>query len=477
MDTQPQKNHAQWQRLTQAPVGRTLAAFALPILAGNVLQSLNASVNSMWVGRFLGEAALTATSNANAILFLVLSLVFGFSMASSVVLGQHVGAGRMEDAKRLIGTSVTFFLAYSLVTAGLGVVLAPHLLRWMRTPAESYADAAAYLKIIFLALPAMNFLTLLGSVLRGSGDARTPFRFMVLAVVLDIALNPLFIFGLGPIPALGVAGSAIATLISQYLSLGLLLRHLYRSRNPLRVQRGEASNLRPDRVMLGILVSRGIPMSMQMLVMVSAGLAMIGLVNRFGAATTAALGATLQIWGYIQMPAMAIGAATSSMTSINIGAGLWGRVHRIACTGVAINFAVTGTLVTVGYVLNRPLVGLFLPPGGHAIAIALHLNSISLWSFVFLGVTFVLLGVVRGSGAVLWPLLILFVSLWGIRLPLALALLPSLGVEAIWWSFPIGSVMSALLAIAYYCSGHWRQSTLVRAAEARGPDGAAAAEE
>lgn len=458
--------HAQWQRLTEAPVGRTLATFALPMLAGNVLQSLNASVNSMWVGRFLGEAALTATSNANGILFLLLSAVFGFSMAASVLLGQHVGAGRVEDAKRVVGTGASFFLAYSLIIAALGVILAPHLLDWMNTPAESRADAAAYLRVIFLALPAMNFMTFVMATLRSSGDTKTPAMFLALAVLLDIALNPLFIFGVGPLPRLGVAGSATATLWSQYLALGLLLRHLYRTRHPLRIAADETRYLRPDRGTLGILFVRGIPMGLQMLVMSSSFLAMISLVNSFGAATTAALAANNQVWTYIQMPAMAIGAACSSMASINIGAGLWDRVHRIARAGVLINFAMTGTLVAINYLLNRPLMGLFLPATGGAIEHAVHLNHIAGWSFVFFGVTFVLLGVVRASGAVMWPLLILLISLWGVRFGFALSLMQKLGEDAIWWAFPLGTLASMLLAMAYYRSGRWRHTKLVRVSEA-----------
>jgi Na+-driven multidrug efflux pump len=139
--------------LTEGSISRGLIAFALPILYGNVLQSLNASVNSIWVGRFLGEAALTATSNANSVLFLILGGVFGLSMAATILIGVYLGAKRLDDAKRVVGTSATFFLASSAVMSAAGYVFCEPLLIAMKTPPESLPLAVSYMRVMFIGLP------------------------------------------------------------------------------------------------------------------------------------------------------------------------------------------------------------------------------------------------------------------------------------------------------------------------------------
>src|SRR3954471_6649418 len=138
-------------RLIEGPIGRTLFLFSLPILGSNVMQSLNGSVNSIWVGHYLGEAALTATSNANTILFFPLALVFGIGMASTILVGQSMGAKDVAQAKRVVGTSATFFVAVSIVIALCGGIAAAPLLAYMRTPADAMGFAEAYLRIIFAA--------------------------------------------------------------------------------------------------------------------------------------------------------------------------------------------------------------------------------------------------------------------------------------------------------------------------------------
>lgn len=455
-------------QLTSGPVGRTLLLFALPVLAGNVLQSLNVSVNAIWIGHFLGEAALTAASNANIVLFFLLGVVFGVAMAATILVGQCVGAGDWDRAKRVVGTSAAFFAAISLAVALAGFALAPQVLGWMRTPVDAQPYAIAYLRIIFLALPFMYFYTFLMMTLRGAGDSKTPFLFLLLSVALDITLNPLLIFGVGPLPRMGIAGSALATLIAQLTSLAALLAWLYRKRHPLLLHRGEAQYLRIDREILRALVVKGVPMGMQMVVISSSALVMISLVNAYGSQTTAAFGAASQLWTYIQMPALAIGAAVSSMAAQNVGAQRWDRVARTAGVGVLFNFALTGTLVAIVYLFNRAALGIFLPHDAAGLATAQHLNAIVVWSFLFFGVSFVLFGVVRATGAVVPPLVMLFVSLWLVRIPFAELLQRRLGADAIWWSFPLGSLTLLVIAFLYYRYGGWREARMLAPAPAGG---------
>jgi len=449
--------------LVNGPIATTLLMFALPVLGSNVLQSLNASVNAIWVGHYLGEAALTATSNANIVLFFLLGVVFGISMATTILVGQSIGAHDIDRAKRVVGTGASFFATLSILVAIAGYIFTPHILALMQTPADAAPYAIAYLRIIFVALPMMYFYNFMMMTLRGAGDSRTPFYFMLLSVGLDIGLNPLLIFGLGPIPAMGIAGSALATLIAQSGSLLLMIAFLYRRKHFLALHSNELNYLKPDLAILRALVTKGLPMGLQMLVISSSALVMISLVNGYGSQVTAGYGVTSQLWTYVQMPALALGASVSSMAAQNIGAGRWDRVTRIATIGVGYNFLLTGALVALLYLFDHAALGLFLPHEGEAMGVARHINNIVAWSFVLFGVTMVLFGVVRSTGAVMAPLVMLFIAIWLVRLPFAKWLTPAYGAEAIWWSFPLGSVVLIVLAVAYYRYGGWRKAHMLSA--------------
>ena len=447
--------------LTSGPIGPTLLAFALPTLASSVLQSLNGSINTIWVGRFLGEGALAATSNANIILFLMSAAVFGFGMAATILVGQSVGRRDIEAARRVAGGAVGLFVLISAATATAGWLFTPQLLDLLATPGAAMPLAQAYLRVIFLAMPAAFLLVLVMMSLRGAGDSLTPLWFMGLSVVLDSGLNPVFIRGFGPIPALGIAGSATATAFANYASLAALVAYIYARDLPLRLRGRELAYLKPSLSLVRILTTKGLPMGVQMIVVSVSMLAMIGLVNRRGLATTAAFGVASQLWTYIQMPAMAIGAAVSAMAAQNIGAGRWDRIGRITRSGLVFNLLVTGGLVLLVAVADRTALSVFLKPGSPATPIATHINLVVSWGFILFGATMVLFGTLRANGAVIAPLVILAIALFPVRLGVAFLLRPWLGGEALWWSFPLGSVASLAMAVAYYQFGGWRASRLL----------------
>jgi putative MATE family efflux protein len=454
----PSRQHG--HRLTEGPITPTLFWFSLPILGSNVLQSLNGSINAIWVGRFIGEAGITATANANLVLFFLLGAVFGVGMAGTIMVGQAMGAKNLDGAKRVVGTSATFFGAVSLAVAVFGYVMSPTILGWFGTPTDAFAMAVTYLRIIFVALPALYLNNYTMMILRGAGDARTPLIFMFVSVVLDAGLNPFFINGWGPFPRMGIAGSATSTLIGQTVSMFGVLIYLYARRHPLRLVGEELGYLKPDLQILRTTIVKGLPMGLQMIVISGSAIAVMGMVNAYGTMTAAAYGVGAQIWTYIQMPAMAIGAAASSMAAQNVGAQQWRRVELTARSGAIINFFLTGALVALVLFAERPLLELFLPGHPDAIAIASHINRIVAWSFILFGLTFVLFGVVRSTGAVMPPLISLAISLLGVRLAFAKLLEPYWGADALWWSFPASMAVSAALAFGYYRWGGWRKARM-----------------
>ena len=454
--------------LTKGPIGKTLLAFALPTLASSILQSLNGTINAIWVGRFLGEGALAATSNANMVMFLLTAFVFGFGMASTILVGQAWGRKDIDQARRVFGTAGGSFLLITIIVAAVGYQLSPAILKLLGTPGGAAPLALAYLRVIFLAMPALLLLTLAMMALRGAGDSLTPLLFMIVAVILDSGLNPVFIRGLGPAPRLGIAGSATATLIANYAALIGLIGYIYLKDLPLRLRGNELRYLWCDLNILKTIVVKGFPMGLQMVIISMSALALVSLVNREGVDTTAAFGVAMQLWTYVQMPAMALGAAVSAMAAQNIGAGLWDRVGRITRVGIVQTLIITAAMIVALTLADRTVLALFMGRDSPALLIARHIHLVATWNFLLFGVMMVLFGTVRANGAVWIPLIVLALGLVPVRFGYIFATYGWLGADAIWSSFPVTSAINLVLAIGFYLHGGWKKARM--SVEAR-PDG------
>ena len=454
-------SHSSQRDLINGPVGKTLFLFALPSLGVNILQSLNHSVNSVWIGQFLGVEALAASANTGMIMFLMFSTLFGFSMATTILIGQHMGRRDVESVRRVLGTALTMFAIAGIVLAALGWIFAPQLLRILATPDGAYPLALTYLRIMFLSMPTSFVMVLLSSSLRGVGDSVTPMWNSILNVALDIVLNPIFILGMGPIPAMGIGGSALATLIAGLVSVAVLIHRIYAKDLAIRLRGAERAWLKPTTAYLGPIARMGLPLGLSMIIMSGSALAMIGLINREGVDTAAAFGVMNQLWSYVQMPAVAVGSAVSAMAAQNIGAGKWDRVGKVALAGVGINVAMTLLILLAITVFDRALLGLFLPATSAAIPIAIHINHVIGWSYILMGISMVVTFIVRANGAVLWPLVILIVSGVVVRFAVGFGLHGRYGADAIWWAFIATAVTSLILSVAYYLHGGWKKRALL----------------
>ena len=352
------------------------------------------------------------------------------------------------------------FLLITILIAVAGYYLSGTILGILGTPAEATPLALDYLQVIFLAMPALLLLTLLMMALRGSGDSMTPLWFMIVAVVLDSALNPVFILGLGPAPRMGIAGSATATLIANYAALIGLVGFMYLRDLPLRLRGRELRYLWCATSILKTIVVKGLPMGIQMIVISLSALALVGLVNREGVHTAAAFGVAMQLWTYVQMPAMALGAAVSAMAAQNIGAGLWDRVGQITRVGIIQALAITGALIVLMTLADRTVLALFMGEDSAALQIAEHIHLLATWNFLLFGVMMVLIATVRANGSVWGPLVILAIGLVPVRFGWIYATYGWLGADAIWTSFPVSSAVNLVMAIAFYLHGGWRKARM-----------------
>lgn len=444
--------------LTQGPILKTLMMFSVPTLMSSALQSMNGTVNSIWVGRLIGEEALAATANANMVMFLMSATAFGFGMAGTVKIGQYYGARNIDGARRALGTALGFCFLIMTAIATLGWVFAPQLLDLLGTPGNAYNLALDYLRMLFVSMPVVMTSIILTMGLRGSGDASTPLIFMGLTVALDIILNPLLIAGIGPFPELGIVGSALGMVIAATVSFAAMLAYMYAKDLPLRLRGRELLYLKPDRQELGFVVGKGIPMGAQMLIMSASSIIVVGLVNREGLMTTAAYGAAMQLFTYIQMPAMAIGGAVSAMAAQFIGAGKWDTLGNVTKAGIWINFLLTGTVTVLLLLFDRPALVLFLGSDSQAVDIARHMQFLVSWNFVIFGVTMILTATMRAAGAVWAPLVILALAVFPVRLGFYFATYDSIGADAIWLGFPVAAMAALLMAWWAYAKLDWRHS-------------------
>ncbi|MNU29742.1 Multidrug export protein MepA [compost metagenome] len=457
--------------LLSGRISTTLMAFSLPTLGAAVLQSVNGSVNAVWVGHTLGESALAATLNGNMILFLLMAFVFGAGQAAMILVGKAVGADDLTEARRVMGTMVGAFAAASVVIAAVGFLASEQILRLLSTPPGAAEMALIYLRVVFLGLPAGLLVTLLMMALRGAGDSLSPLWFTLLSVALDLALNPLLILGVGPFPRLGIAGSALAMTLANAIALGAMVLWIYARDLPIRLGRDELGFLRPNPRLLGEVVGKGLPMGLQMIVMTVAAMSVLGLVNREGVLSTAAYSVAQQLWGYLQMPAMAVAAGVSAMTAQAIGAGDLERARGIARSGIMISLILTLGLVLAMLPLDAPLISLFIGEDSLALPEARHILWTASWGFPFMAVGTVLFAHARAYGVVVRPLLITIIAMFPLRLGFAFGAYGWLQADALWLSVPIGMASTCLLAAGLHALLSARRS-----AQARTPSAAATAQ-
>lgn len=451
------------QDMTEGNIFKHLISFSLPMFLGNLLQALYNTVDSIWVGRFLGGDALGAVSVSFPIIFALVALVMGITMATTTMVAQYAGARKFDMVRKTINNSIIILGAAGFVVSVAGVFLHRPLLHLINTPPELIPMASSYLAIFLGGLLFMFGYNVFGGILRGLGDSRTPLRFLFYATVVNIILDPLLIFGFGPFPRMEVAGAALATVISQAVSTVLAVRHLNRQNHLVRLNVRE---LRFDWELTKTTVRIGLPSGIQQTLVSLGMLTMTSIINSFGSSVVAAFGAASKLDNFAFMPAMSLGLATTALVGQNIGAGREDRAREAVYWASLSAVVITGAITLVALFAPGTLMVLF-----NSESEILRLGSEYLrivgFSYIPMALMFILTGVLRGAGDTVLPMIITIVNLLIIRVPLAKALsgLPALGHRGIWLAIVISSVAGLLLNRLYYVSGRWKNKAITR----RGP--------
>ena len=439
--------------LTTGSPGKGLLLFALPLILGNLFQQFYNMVDTIIVGKYVGQDALAAVGASYALTTVFVMIAIGGGTGASVIISQFLGAKENSKMKTAISTAMITFLVTSVVLGIFGIAANRHILSALRTPDNIMPDATLYLKIYFIGLPFLFMYNILASVFNALGDSKTSLYFLIFSSLLNIVLDLYAVRVLN----MGVAGVAIATVIAQGIAAILSFLVLMKK---LKAYEGKGNYF--DKEILKKMIIVAIPSIIQQSI-VSVGMLLVqSVVNGFGSAVLAGYTAGMRLESICIVPMISMGNAVSTFTAQNMGAEQTDRVrkgYRISYAIIAV-FAVI--ICAVLLLFKQPLVNLFMEEGatGEAFDTGVSYLSFIAYFFVFIGLKAATDGVLRGAGDVFVFTIANLVNL-AFRVSFAFLMAPVIGVQAVWFAVPIGWVINYIISGLRYLTGKWSQKKLV----------------
>jgi putative MATE family efflux protein len=442
----------------EGPLGTALIRLAIPITLGNILQTGYQLTDAFWVGR-LGAAAVAAVSISFPVNFLVIALGAGFGIAGATLSAQYMGAGRQDMVNHVAAQTMMMVFATSAVMGAAGFVLAPYLLELLGVAPDVYAGALGFMRVSFFGIIFVFIYGMFQALMRGVGETRIPLLIVFGTVVLNFLLDPLFIFGLGPLPPQGVMGAALATLATQGLAASLGIAIFLRGRHGIQLSwRG----FRPDPVYIKRAFFLGLPGSIELSTRGLGPMLLSFLVAGFGTVTLAGYGIGSNILQFVTIPAWGMSQAVSTLVSQNMGARNWQRAARVTWLGAGVSFAILSVVGLIAYILAPALVAFFVPRSPEVIAEGARFIRIMCLAWGGIGVQLCVVSAFRASGNMLVAMAIALVSQFVLQFPLAYILSKHTVLQAsgLWWSFPITTITVAIVSLCWFAQGGWKETVL-----------------
>jgi putative MATE family efflux protein len=440
----------------EGPIGTALVRLAIPIILGNVLQT-GYQLTAFWVGR-LGAAAVAAVSVSFPVSFLVIGLGAGLGIAGATLSAQYMGAGRQDMVNHVAAQTMLMVTVTSAVLGAAGYALAPLLLDLLGVAPDVYTGALGFMRVSFVGIIFVFLYGMFQALMRGVGETRTPLMIVLGTVVLNFLLDPLFIFGLGPLPPQGVMGAALATLTTQGLAALLGIVIFLRGRHGIQLSwRG----FRPDPAYIRRAFFLGLPGSIELSTRGLGPMLLSFLVASFGTVTLAAYGVGSNILLFITIPAMG-SQAVSTLVSQNMGAGNIQRAARVTVLGASSSFVILSIVGIVAYIFAPALVAFFVPRAPDVIAEGAQFIRIMCLAWGGIGVQLCVVSAFRASGNMLAAMVVALVSQFMFQFPLAYILSKHTSLQAagLWWSFPITLIAVAIVSIGWFAQGGWKTTVL-----------------
>lgn len=397
--------------MTQGAPWKRILEFSIPMLLGNIAQQLYNTADTVIVGMYVGDNALSAVGSAAPILNLLLALFVGISTGAGIVISQSYGARDREGLSKNIGNCITLTFIATIVIMIFGPMITRPMLNLLDTPASIIDWCADYLNIYFWGILGFFMYNMLSGVLRGLGDSVSALGFLLLAAVLNVVLDLWFVAGFG----MGVPGVALATVISQGISAIFCFIKLMRMRDLFDLNK---DSFRFNKTIAGRIISIGVPSGITQAIMACSMMVVQSLTNSMGEMVIAANVIIMRVDGFAMMPNFSFGQAMSVYTGQNVGANKWHRVHQGINHGIYIAEAFSSVITIVLLFLNRYLFAIFTDTP-ELIELAGQMMRIMAVGYIAVSVTQVMGGVMRGIGDTVTPMWISICSTVLLRVPVA----------------------------------------------------------
>ena len=446
--------------MTKGEPVKVIILFTIPMLIGNVAQQLYNTVDSIIVGRFVGDNALAAVGSAGPILNLMLVLFMGIATGAGIMVSQYYGARQRDELSRTVGACITSTIVASVVIMAVGPFIARPLLNLLNTPESIVEWCNQYLTIIFLGAAGGGLYNILSGVLRGLGDSVSALIYLLVATVLNIILDYVFVAIMG----MGVAGVAWATIIAQFVSAALSLWKLTRMQAIFDLKK---EYLIPESFYINKLVHLGLPSGVTQAIFSMSMIVVQSLTNSFGELFIAANVIVMRIDGFVMLPAFSFGAAMTTFAGQNIGAKQMDRVLDGAKKGTLAAMGISAVLTGLILVLGKHLMAIFTDTE-ELITLSNNMMRIIAVGYILMEVTQCLSGIMRGAGDTVTPMWISIISSVVLRIPLAYGLvwltrtpeLPQGNCAMMYVSMLISWTCGALMTFFMYQKGNWKRRAI-----------------
>lgn len=453
------------KNLTEGNILRLVITFSLPLFIGNILQLLQQTINAFWIGRFLGKDALSAVTVSFPIIFVLISIIIGLTLATTTLVSQYRGAGNFEMVDKVIKNSFVFILLVGIIVSLLGIIFNRSILGILlnyETAPHVFEMASGYLVVSFLGLIFMFGYNLISAILRGLGDSWTPLWFLMIATILNAVLDPFLILGFSIVQGLGINGSALATIIAQFLSFTLGIRFL--------LVKGYLTtlkfwNFKFDGNLISRLLKIGLPSAIQQTIVSTGSFIITAIVSLFGVDTITAYGIGTRVDSFSFMPATALGMAVTALSGQNLGAGKKARVHKTVKVAGLLSVSIAILIILVCFLFPVQIIHFFLGTTSEELLkqAVMYLRIVPI-GYLGISMLFITNGVLMGAGYTVPPMIFSILSFWVFRIPLAwiLSQYTSLRTTGIWLAITISFIFSAGISYLYYRFGRWEKKVAIK---------------
>lgn len=430
--------------MTQGSIVMQLIAFSLPLMLGNIFQMLYNTVDSIVVGNFVGTEALAAVGSTTMIVNIMVFFFNGFSTGATVVIARRFGAGKHDELHTAIQTTMATTFILAVVFTVVGLLSADTMLRIIATPEDVLDEAVEYLRIYLAGFSGLVIYNMCSGILRAVGDTTRPLYFLILTSLMNIALDLFFVLKL----RMGIAGVAYATIISQFVSAGLTLLLLSRTKD---IYRMDWRELRINRQILGEIISVGLPAGIQSIVTSVSNVFVQSYINSFQSLCMAGWAAYNKLDQFIMLPMQSLAMAATTFVSQNIGAEKESRANKGTVASIVLCLSVTGVIVLLVMVFAAPAVSLFTPDED-VIAYGVLFIRTNFFFLLFNCVNHVLAGALRGRGDSNAPMIIMLLSFVVIRQTYLFFMTRYISntPAMVGFGYPVGWVSCCIIEVIYY---------------------------